>query len=76
MDKPVRPSVIEGQVIVGGKSYQINACGPINSVVGTEGSFELVDEESGRQICHVYWDCPFDTSNTWKISGKQCFFTF
>lgn len=46
-------------VIKPGGSYTVYSCGRQNASSGTEGSFDLVDGDSGQFVRSFYWDCPW-----------------
>ncbi|ADL51931.1 aegerolysin family protein [Clostridium cellulovorans] len=49
--------------------YSISSCGREDASSGTEGSFNVCDDQ-GQQICNIYWDCPWGSStNTFKVSS-------
>jgi len=68
-DDEIPASDIEGKVILAGESYRVNSCGRANASSGTEGSFDLVDQ-NGTAIRDLYWNCPWGKkTNVWRVTG-------
>lgn len=71
-DNEVDPSSIEGTSISSGNAYTIEACGRSNSPSGTEGSFDVYDDNV--HIGTMSWDCPWGSktnSATWSPSSND-----
>ncbi|KAK2733155.1 hypothetical protein FQN55_003724 [Onygenales sp. PD_40] len=57
MDMELAPEEITETVIPTRASANICSCGEKDSLLGTEGSLDLVDQSSGAQICTLNWGC-------------------
>jgi hypothetical protein len=71
-DKEIPASDIEGQEIAPHSTFIIKSSGLSDSPIGTEGSYELVDQSNGDVICTVVWNCPGgDQTNLFETRGKS-----
>jgi hypothetical protein len=48
----------------------IFSCGKKDTMSGTEGSFDLIDQSSGTLICSLHWNCPHQSSPGYTNSVK------
>lgn len=53
----------QGTVITGKDQFEWGHCGRESSPSGTEGSFDVVLDETGEKIAEIYWDCPYIGDN-------------
>ncbi|KAM0421012.1 hypothetical protein ACHAPT_011255 [Fusarium lateritium] len=66
-DQEVSLDRVQQTTISSGSSAGIASCGRSDAASGTEGSFELWDDNT--KICKVYWDCPWGKKgNTFNVS--------
>ncbi|KAI6043215.1 hypothetical protein EDC04DRAFT_2600390 [Pisolithus marmoratus] len=56
-------SSAQGLTIRSKGQHEFGHCGREASPTGTEGSFDIVLDESEQKIAEVYWVCPFLGSN-------------
>ena len=70
-DKEIPASDIEGHEIGPHTTFVIKSSGLSDSPIGTEGSYELVDQTNGEVLRTVVWNSPGgDQTNLFEVRGS------
>jgi hypothetical protein len=51
----------------------VYSCGREDAASGTQGSFDMIDQNSGTRICSLQWNCPYESSpgNTNSVKAQN-----
>lgn len=73
-DREISPQQVDETVVPANSSASadVYSCGREDAASGTQGSFDLIDQNFGTTICSLQWNCPYNPGpGNWNLVEAQ-----